>query len=223
MRVSIIAMTTLVASISLVSTGCDRPVASQPQVLFDREVEDLFDHEVFRENDLVPEARPVRKLIVVDAPQSGRINRINRRERAAVVEVVEPVGPDSPIVTAANLDTADLDLRYNPATEMTIRDVVLGMRYVRLDDDHTGVIVRLQPGATFIDVLVGTTKSLFAADVDLEITDKLMVTGSRIVVNGRPMILAKTLFLRDREIILRDEDNYPLYRDPLKKPNIDND
>lgn len=218
MRMSITAVATLFASICLVFTGCERPVASEPQVLFDHEVEDLFNHEVFRENDLVPEARPARKLIVVDAPEPDRINRL---QRARVVEVVEPVGPDRPIVTAANLDTADLDLRYNPATEMTIRDVVLGKRYVRLDADHTGVIVRLQPGATFIDVLVGTTKSLFAADVDLDITDKLMVTGSRIVVNGRPMILAKTLFLRDREIQLRDKDNYPLWRDPAKKPKAD--
>ena len=206
MRASMTAITTLIASISLASVGCDRPITPEPQA--------VFDHEVFRENDVVPAVGPVPQRVVVNAPQPGDIKRVT---------IVDRTGPDRPTVTAANRVTPDLDLRYDPATEITIRDVVLGKRYVRLDGDHTGVIVKLQPGGDFIDVLAGTTKYMFNSDFDLQITDKLMVTGSRIVVNGRPLLLAKTLYLGDREILLRDKDNYPLWRDPDKKhSNVDN-
>lgn len=198
MRAIITSITTLIVCIAL--TGCDRRFVLEERA--------GLDNEVFRENDIVPE--------VGTAPSA-------RRGPAGVgLNAPGPVGipvASSPpgIITAASGSVNDIDLRYNAATEITIRDVVLGKKYVQLDEHHTGVIVELQPGGDFIDVLVGTTKYLFQADVDLHVSDPLMVTGSRIIVNGRPMLLAKTLFLRNREIPLRDEDNYPLWRDSDQK------
>jgi hypothetical protein len=199
-----------------VAAGCNRRLdldqitAVREELASEREAaREALAHEPVVRQPAAPVAVPAN----VVAPQAAVPPETAPAAAAPPVAVAEP----NAIVTAAS-PAGDLDLRYDPSTEITIRDVVLGKHYVKLDDDHTGVVVRLQPGGNFIDVLVGTTQFLFKDDVDIEIAMPLMVTGSRIMVNGKPMLLAKTLFLRNREIRLRDDDNYPLWREHKETP-----
>ena len=102
------------------------------------------------------------------------------------------------------------------ANEITIRGAVLGKQHVRLEDGHTGIIVELQPGGDFIDVLIGTTRFNEAHDVNVGIADRIMVSGPIVNVDvtesGR-LMLARELVWKDRTIKLRDEDGKPLWED----------
>jgi hypothetical protein len=104
-----------------------------------------------------------------------------------------------------------LDLPYDPRSEMTIRDVVLGKRHVKLADGHTGVVVTLQPGGEYIDALVGTTRFLADHEIDVGIADPLMVSGALVRLKNRPMLLAREVVWRGKTLRLRDDDGSPLW------------
>lgn len=138
----------------------------------------------------------------------------------------ERVAAQRPIVSAeqqveAAKELRTLDFRYDPENEITIRGPVLGKRYVNLEGDHTGEVVRLQPGGDFIDVMIGTTKHLFRHDVDVGITDHILVTGSLVNVNGRRMLLARELLWSDHELVLREKDGWPLWRERSEQEKLE--
>ena len=104
-----------------------------------------------------------------------------------------------------------LDLKYDPRSEMTVRDVVLGKRFVKPADGHTGVVVTLQPGGDYIDALVGTTQFLTDHGMDIGIADPLMVTGAVVRLENRPVLLAREVVSRGQTLRLREEDGRPLW------------
>lgn len=108
---------------------------------------------------------------------------------------------------------------FAPRNRMTIRGAVLGKRYVKLGDGHTGVIVELQPGGDFVDVLIGTTRFNEHHDINVGIADRIMVTGPMVVVDSqqlesRRLLLANEIVWRDHTIRLRDDDGVPLWHEP---------
>jgi hypothetical protein len=104
-----------------------------------------------------------------------------------------------------------LDLKYDRRSEMTIRDVVLGKRFVKLPDGDTGVVVTLQPGGEYVDVLVGTTRYLADHEFDIGIADPLMVTGSLMQTSNRRILLAREVVWRGHVLKLRDDEGEPLW------------
>lgn len=132
----------------------------------------------------------------------------------AVVAEPEPAPESQPagIETAAAKAKADDDLlAYNADNEITIRGPILGKRYVRLPGEHTGVVVELQPGGDFIDVLMGTTRFNEEQGLNAGIPDRIVVTGSIAVLNGRRTLLARTVEWGDRTFELRDKSGRPLW------------
>ena len=130
----------------------------------------------------------------------------------------ERVVVQRPVITPedeveAKLEARTLDIRYDPENEITLRGAVTGKRFISLEGDHTAELVRIQPGGDFVEVLIGTTKFLFREDVDVGITDQILVTGSLTELDGRRVLLARELLWSDRELILRDDDGWPLWRD----------
>jgi hypothetical protein len=103
--------------------------------------------------------------------------------------------------------------RYDRNDEVTLRGPVLGKHFKKLPGDHTGVVVELQPGGNFIDVLIGTTESHIQSDVHVEMTDPIVVKGVIIDLPGRDLLLARELLWRDRALLLRDSDGWPLWYD----------
>lgn len=114
-----------------------------------------------------------------------------------------------PVVVRAPVEV--LDAKYDKASEMTIRDVVLGKRYVKLPEGDTGVVVRLQPGGDFVEALVGTTQYLSDHAIDIGIADPLTVSGSMLQVDGTPMLLAKEIIWRGSTLQLRNAEGEPLW------------
>lgn len=145
-------------------------------------------------------------------------------QRTANPNNVQPTAegdvPKGPIITAASGQADRLDLRYDRSTEMTIRGPVLGKKFIRLDEDSTAEIVELQPGGDFIDVMLGTTKFMYHHDIELGIADQIMVTGSRITVNDRPMLLAREVTFGSSVYRLRYEDGWPRW---VERPDSDAD
>ena len=111
---------------------------------------------------------------------------------------------------------AALNNETDESNEITIRGAVLGKQHVRLEGGHTGVIVELQPGGDFIDVLIGTTRFNESHDVDVGIADRVMVSGPIIdtdVTESGRLMLARELIWNDRTIELRDDDGKPLWEE----------
>jgi hypothetical protein len=157
---------------------------------------------------------------VIDPPTLPRDPSLDPELPAERVAVQRPIVTAEQQVEAAE-ELRTLDFRYDPENEITIRGSVLGKRYINLEGDHTAEVVRLQPGGDFIDVMIGTTKHLFRHDVDVGITDQILVTGSLVDVNGRRMLLARELLWSDRELVLREKDGWPLWRDRSEQEKLE--
>lgn len=146
---------------------------------------------------------------------------------AAIVKVVEaePIvvraKAHEPIVTAsdvvANAETTaaenvSLDLRYDPGDEMTIRGPVLGKRFVKLEGGHTAEVVKLMPGDTLIDVMLGTTDFFFRHNIDIGVADPIMVRGHLVRLERRDMLLAREITWRGTTYTVRDKTGWPAWR-----------
>ena len=134
--------------------------------------------------------------------------------------VVSPEGPVSLSPAAADGPVITADDVLGPTgvntvgEELTLRGPVLGKKYVDLEGEHTGIVVELQPGGDFIDVLIGTTRHNEDHGIDVGIADRIVVTGHVVeLADGSRMLLARELNWRDETYQLRDENGKPLWED----------
>jgi len=136
-------------------------------------------------------------------------------------KVVDPEGQsDAEVVETAvfRFDQPAPVGTFDSRNDVTIRGAVLGKKHVKLEGDHTGIVVELQPGGDFIDVLIGTTRFNHEHDVNVDIADRILVTGPVVRTEHGRLMLARELAWNDRTIKLRDADGEALWRETGKDP-----
>jgi len=107
--------------------------------------------------------------------------------------------------------TAGVD-GYQPQHEVRVRAAVLGKQLIPLDDNRTGVVLQLQPGGDFLNVLIGTTDFVQEQDIDVGVTHTVDVIGSVVERENGRLMLARQLTLGDRTVKLRNAQGRPLWR-----------
>ena len=75
-----------------------------------------------------------------------------------------------------------------------------------------GIHLMVNTGQETVEVHLAP--SWYLKDREFEITpkDKIVITGSRIIVDGKPAIIASQIEKGDRTLLLRDEDGFPMWR-----------
>jgi hypothetical protein len=102
---------------------------------------------------------------------------------------------------------------YNPATVETISGTVTDVGYFSPAEgmaQGVHVLVR-QPDGQTVDVQLGPRWYLDNQDITIKEGDPITVTGSRVTLNGEPVIIASEVRLNNEVLHLRNRQGYPLW------------
>lgn len=103
--------------------------------------------------------------------------------------------------------------RYKPEKVETINaEVVKVNRYSFRGRMSQGIHLLVDTGNDTIEVHLAPSWYLEDRDFTFAPEDKIIITGSRISLDGEPEIIARQIKKGDRIFTLRDEDGYPLWR-----------
>ena len=110
---------------------------------------------------------------------------------------------------------AQADHRYDVETVETVKGTVEDVAYVaptRGLGPGPGVHFTLKRGSEMLDVMLGPVTYLNEQAEPFEKGDAVTVVGSRITLDGKPALIAKTLTFGDKTIALRDDAGFPKWR-----------
>jgi len=101
---------------------------------------------------------------------------------------------------------------YDPKTVATISGVVQSVeRFTTADGISAGVHLVLKTEKETISVHLGPSWYLDNQDAQIEPKDKLEITGSRVLLDGKPVLIAAVVKKADGILKLRDENGIPLW------------
>ncbi|MEJ5329347.1 MAG: hypothetical protein WHT07_04275 [Desulfobaccales bacterium] len=100
---------------------------------------------------------------------------------------------------------------YNPATVQTHRGWVISVTPVAPGPIPQMVTVQLATQQETLTVWLAPSWFLEAQGFKVTALDRLEVTGSRLVVDGRPLLLTATVKKNGQTLRLRDEKGNPLW------------
>ncbi len=100
---------------------------------------------------------------------------------------------------------------YNPATVQTHRGLVVSVTPVAPGPIPQMVTVQLATDKETLTVWLAPSWFLEAQGFKVAGLDRLEVTGSRLVVDGRPLLLAAVVTKNGLSLRLRDEQGMPLW------------
>lgn len=111
--------------------------------------------------------------------------------------------------------------RYDPATVVDVRIIVVEVREVALGNPLAGVhlMARLESAhgsAEPTDVYIGPTEFLKQMDLAFSARDKMEIVGSKVKVGGATVILTRELQRNDSTLYLRDSKGEPIWKSQLK-------
>ncbi len=110
---------------------------------------------------------------------------------------------------------AQADHSYDVNTVETAEGTVEDVAYVtptRGRGPGPGVHFTLKKGSEMLEVVLGPVTYLNEQAEPFEKGDAVTVVGSRITLDGKPALLAKTLTFGDKTITLRDDKGLPKWR-----------
>ncbi len=110
---------------------------------------------------------------------------------------------------------AQADHQYDVKTVETVVGVVEDVAYVsptRGRGSGPGVHFTLKKGNETLEVVLGPVTWLNEQTEPFEKGDAVTVVGSRITLDGKPALIAKTLTYGDKTIALRDDAGLPKWR-----------
>ena len=110
---------------------------------------------------------------------------------------------------------AQTDHRYDVNTVETVEGVVEDVAYVsptRGWGTGPGVHVTLKNSDAMLEVLLGPVWYLNEQAEPFEKGDAVTISGSRITLDGKPALIAKTVAYGDVLITLRDDQGFPAWR-----------
>jgi hypothetical protein len=101
---------------------------------------------------------------------------------------------------------------YDPKTSETVAGEILEMGYFSPKRGaRRGVHLKLRSGADIVFVHLGPRWFIENQDILLFEGDEVEVTGSRILIDGKPTIIAASIRDGDNVLMLRDKDGIPVW------------
>jgi len=108
--------------------------------------------------------------------------------------------------------------KYNPATEITISGVVDDVVQNQGKRGRTGTHVTLKSGSDVMTVHLGPSAFLDNNNFTVNKGDKVRVTGSKVQLGGKDVVIAREIKKADQVLTLRDEQGLPKWRGARKGP-----
>lgn len=101
---------------------------------------------------------------------------------------------------------------YDPATVETASGTVTAIdRVPSKRPGQSGVHLTLKTAQTTIAVHLGPAWYIDAQEPRLKVGDAITVKGSRVMVGGKPAIVAQSVTLGDQTLVLRDDTGRPAW------------
>ncbi len=101
---------------------------------------------------------------------------------------------------------------YNPKTVETFTGTVLSVDEISLmQGRYTGVELKVKTGKDTTAVHLGPSSFIQQQKTKIERNDTIQVTGSRVTVQGKEVILAAEVKKGDQTLKLRDEQGIPVW------------
>lgn len=101
---------------------------------------------------------------------------------------------------------------FDPRSVVTVSgEVVAVEQSVPLRGMHAGVHLKLRSGKETLTVHLGPAWFIERQDVELAPKDRLEVTGSRVTIDGKPVVIAAEVARGDQVLKLRDRDGRPVW------------
>ena len=113
--------------------------------------------------------------------------------------------------------------RYDPATVVDVRIVVVEVREVAAGNPLAGVHLTARSesphgNSEAMDVYVGPVEFVKQMDLAFSAGDKMEIVGSKVKVGGGTVILTRELQRNDSTLYLRDSKGEPIWKSQLKGP-----
>lgn len=103
--------------------------------------------------------------------------------------------------------------RYNLNKVETINAKVVSVdTYVSRRGVSQGIHILVKTGKEMVDVHIAPSWYLKERDFAIAPEDKIVITGSRIDINGVPAIVAREIKKGNETLTLRDANGFPLWR-----------
>jgi hypothetical protein len=101
---------------------------------------------------------------------------------------------------------------YNPNSIETISGEVINIdTFAPMGGMSQGMHLRLKTDKGNVDVHLGPTWYLENQDIQIQPSDKIMVTGSRVNFSGQSVMMATKVSKGNQTLILRDENGFPVW------------
>jgi len=99
--------------------------------------------------------------------------------------------------------------QYDPATEVTLQGTVGDVQTHQGRMNRTGTHLQLDTSTGAMDVHVGPTNWLESHAYTFAKGDALTVVGSRVTIDGKEALLARTITKGETTMVLRDDRGRP--------------
>jgi hypothetical protein len=101
---------------------------------------------------------------------------------------------------------------YDPKTVETVKGEVVSVEnFTPAKGVSSGVHLLLKAGKETISVHLGPSWYLENQDAQVEPKDKIEITGSRLTLDGKPVLIAAEVKKGDGILKLRDENGVPMW------------
>jgi hypothetical protein len=115
----------------------------------------------------------------------------------------------APLVMAQK--TAAEGPKYEVAKEVTIKGVVEEIKEVPNPKGQIGIYLMVKSGAEILEVRLCPNSFLKEFEVAFKKGDQLMITGSKVRVEEKDVILAREIEFGNNKIVLRDQQGVPVW------------
>ncbi len=114
-------------------------------------------------------------------------------------------------VAFAQNNTADEPPKYDVAKEVTIKGTVEEVKQVPNPKGAMGIHLMVKSGSDVLEVRLCPNSFLKEIDIAFNKGDELKVTGSKVRVGEKDVILAREIERGNNTIVLRDKQGVPVW------------
>ncbi len=108
-------------------------------------------------------------------------------------------------------DASEVSPKYNVNTEVTLKGTVDDIKEVPNPKGQIGVYLMVKSGSAITEVRLCPNSFLKEFEVVFHKGDDLTITGSKVRVNDKDVILAREIEMGNNKIVLRDKQGVPAW------------
>jgi DNA/RNA endonuclease YhcR with UshA esterase domain len=101
--------------------------------------------------------------------------------------------------------------RYDAKSEVTLTGTIDDVKDFTAAKGEVGTLLVLKTSAETIDVRLCPNSFLKEFEVTFNKGDKVEVTGSKVTIEDKPVILAREIVLGNNTLVLRDKQGVPVW------------